>query len=327
MRILFFTDTHLRSVTPQNRTDNLPRALISKLEEVIKLAEEWSVDLLLHGGDLFDVPNPGLAQAGEYLAVLKRLTCPLYIVPGNHDLYGGNLLTLPRTLLGLLSRLGYLHLLLPESPIYVDDQGVRYCLSGQGYHYDIDHEPKGKSYNIVRQDADCFIHVVHGMLLERGGFPGEHTLIEELTSPADITLCGHYHLGFGVVERQGSLFVNPGALVRLTNHPMEINRRPSVALLHTDNGLKCDIIPLSSASPGTEVLSREAAELYLSRQRQLEIFSSEIKAAADMKKVNVERVLEDLLQENNDLAPEVKSEARLRLSRAEEYFAQRGGAR
>jgi len=165
MRILFFTDTHLRAATPQNRTDNLPQALISKLEEVVKLAKEWSVDLVLHGGDLFDVPNPGLAQAGEYLAILKSLSCPLYIVPGNHDLYGGNLLTLPRTLLGLLSRLGYLRLLLPETPLYIEEQGIRYCLSGQGYHYDIDRSPKGKSYNIQRQNADCFIHVVHGIMM------------------------------------------------------------------------------------------------------------------------------------------------------------------
>ncbi|MGE5379587.1 MAG: metallophosphoesterase family protein [Methylocystaceae bacterium] len=327
MRILFFTDTHLRSVTPQNRTDNLPQALAAKLEEVVKLARDWSADLILHGGDLFDVPNPGLAQAGEYLSILKQITCPLYIVPGNHDLYGGNLSTLPRTLLGLLTRLGYLQLLLPENPLIIEERGVRYCLTGQGYHYDIDRSPKGRGYNIERRNADCFIHVVHGMLLEKGGFPGEHTLIDEIEHPADITLSGHYHLGFGVVERQGHLFVNPGALVRLTNHPVEMNRQPAVALINTADGLNCEIRPLASACPGAEVLSREATELHLSRQRQLEIFSSEIKAAADMKKVNVEKVLEDLLIENNDLSSEVKAEARRRLGQAQEFFAQRGSAR
>jgi len=137
----------------------------------------------------------------------------------------------------------------------------------------------------------------------------------------------YYNIGFWVAERQGRLFVNPGALVRLTNHPVEINRQPAVALLDTSSGIQCEIRPLTSAYPGSEVLSREAVDLHLSRQRQLEIFSSEIRAAADMKKVNVEKVLEDLLQENSELIPEVKNEARLRLARAQEYFAQRGGVR
>ena len=47
----------------------------------------------------------------------------------------------------------------------------------------------------------------------------EHTKISEICNKinADIVLTGHEHVGFGVVRRNGKLFVNPGALTRTTS--------------------------------------------------------------------------------------------------------------
>ena len=57
MRILFFTDTHIRGTNPQNRKDNFPETLYLKMEEVFDIAKKNNVDILLHGGDIFDRPD------------------------------------------------------------------------------------------------------------------------------------------------------------------------------------------------------------------------------------------------------------------------------
>lgn len=40
MRILFFTDTHIRGTNPQNRKDNFVETLFRKLEEVFDIAKK-----------------------------------------------------------------------------------------------------------------------------------------------------------------------------------------------------------------------------------------------------------------------------------------------
>lgn len=57
MKILYMTDTHIRGTSPRSRTDDFQQAIREKIEEVIDIAERERVDLVLHGGDLFDRPN------------------------------------------------------------------------------------------------------------------------------------------------------------------------------------------------------------------------------------------------------------------------------
>ena len=57
------------------------------------------------------------------------------------------------------------------------------------------------------------------------------------------------------------LFINPGALCRLSAHVAEIERPVQVALLTVENGqAAAELIPLKSARPGREILSREHIE-------------------------------------------------------------------
>ncbi|NLH28005.1 MAG: serine/threonine protein phosphatase, partial [Syntrophomonadaceae bacterium] len=44
MRLLYFTDDHKRGTSPENRKDNFPQTLLTKLNEVVKIAKEQEVD-------------------------------------------------------------------------------------------------------------------------------------------------------------------------------------------------------------------------------------------------------------------------------------------
>ncbi|MGO0123062.1 metallophosphoesterase family protein [Desulfothermobacter acidiphilus] len=282
MRFLFLTDTHLRGVSPANRKDDFVDTLKRKLQEVVRLAQELEVTAVLHGGDFFDSPLPGLGVMGEYLSILTRLRVPLLVVPGNHDLHGQNPATLSRTLLGFLGRCGAVRLL-SSSPIYFEEGGVRVKVTGAPYHFAID-EGDRADYVVRKDDCDVALHVCHGALIDRPQGPVmKYTLVDEIASrtEADYTLCGHYHLGYPDVCREGKWFINPGALVRLSASPAEFHRMPQVILLEVEGSLWHERLPLRSARPGAEVLDRQAIEEAAFRARKREEFLVQLRALGD----------------------------------------------
>lgn len=326
MKLLFLTDTHIRGNTPENRLDNLGDTLKIKLNEVVEIADKYEVDYILHGGDFFDVASPSLAVTGEFLEIFKKFKVPIYAISGNHDLFGANLQTLPRTLLGFIARLGFINLLMPGEKVYLNKHNVTLQLTGQPYHYDIDIRPRELDYHVIKENADIAIHMVHGMLANQEEFPGNHTLVADiLETKADITLSGHNHLGFGQLEIEGKHFINPGALIRLTNHKREIERKVGVTLINLEGkNIKCETIYLNSAPKGDEVLDRSKIEAKASLDLKLERFTQEIKQASDMEKMNVKAIINEVVN-NLQGSQELRDEALKRIALVEEKFVSKGG--
>ncbi len=322
MRLLFFTDDHKRGTTPANRKDNFPATLAAKLREVVAIAREREVDYILHGGDFYDVPAPAISVCGEFLAIYQQFPAPVYIIAGNHDLFGNNEETLPRTMLGLAARLGIVRMLGRE-PVYLEKNGLRLQLTGQGYHFEMDRRDPQEDYVVTKKDCDYAIHMVHGMLLDRATFPGLfYTLVEQIwETGADFTLAGHNHLGFPDVERDGRRFLNPGALARLSNHPLEM-RRP-VQVIYIDLGGSrptYEKIGLKSALPGEDVLDRSRQEEASFREERLAGYLAEIMAAGSYLRADV-RLLVEQIAGNERLEPRIRAEALRRVGLAEEALA------
>ncbi|MGI5921802.1 MAG: metallophosphoesterase family protein [Syntrophomonadaceae bacterium] len=326
MRFLFLTDTHIRGSNPQNRTDNLPESLRDKLVEVMEIASRYQVDYILHGGDFFDTPSPSLAVTADFLALFSACRIPVYTIPGNHDLFGANQNSLPRTLLGFLARLGFIKLLEAGRPVYLDKHNCRVQISGQPYHYDMDRRDPELDYTIKKNGADMAIHLVHGMLVNEKSFPGDQTQIDQiLDTQAEITLCGHNHLGFGIIEKNGKSFINPGALVRLSNHRSEITRPVQVVLINLDgNQIESTLLPLKTARPGQEVLDRSKVEERNALQMKIDMFAQEIKQVANMEQMNVKNIIDEVVQSLGE-SPQIRQEALDRIARVEESLRYKGG--
>ncbi|HCA08006.1 exonuclease subunit SbcD [Chryseobacterium sp.] len=86
MKILHTADWHLGK-----RLDRFSRLeeQVSAMEEIISIADEESVDLILVAGDLFDNFTPGVEAAELFYKTLKRLSNngkrPVIAISGNHD--------------------------------------------------------------------------------------------------------------------------------------------------------------------------------------------------------------------------------------------------
>lgn len=295
MKILYFTDTHIRGNTPKNRKDIFIDTLERKFREIVKISYDLDVDYIIHGGDLFDRPDISISIVSRFAEILSEFRVPIYMISGNHDIYGHNPETINRTMLGLLSVLGLINIINNEK-IVLEKDNVRVELSGQPYIYDID-LPENRNYYILEKknkSIDYSIHIVHGMLLDKPFIEGiPYTLVDHIKeTAADITLSGHYHRGFKTIKTgEGKYFINPGSLVRITNSLQEIERRPKIVLLDINEDIRVENIYLKSALLGSEVLDRKQIENSAFKNERMLQFKETINETMNFEKMDINEVL------------------------------------
>ncbi|MDO5713482.1 MAG: metallophosphoesterase [Tissierellia bacterium] len=318
MKFLYFTDSHIRGTAPKSRKDDFFQTVLNKTREIFRIAKERDVDYMLHGGDLFDRPDISIAVVGEFAKVLMEMPCPLYIVSGNHDIYGHNPKTLSRTMLGFLSNLGFLELLNDKTTI-LSKGDTKVQITCAPYQFDMDKDPENKPYIVKSVDESCdfAIHICHGFLIDQPMHHGiPHTLISDIIdTKADITLSGHLHHGFKTQYINGKYFINPGAIVRISNSLREIKRRPKVLLLECNKGADIVIeeIYLKSAKPADEVLDRTEIEQHQFKKSKLHDFKEIVDSSGDFHKTDVFALLNEISDHEN--VPEnVKEEAFQRIT-------------
>lgn len=317
MKFLFFTDTHIRNTNPQGRKDNFLETVLKKLEEIINIARQNNVNAVIHGGDLFDRPDTPPSLVREVVIRLKKLDVPLYMVAGNHDMYGQNPATIKRTMLGLLDSINIINLINPGHKIFFKKNDITVRLTGTHFFYNLDKEDK-EGYRVKKEDCDVAIHIVHGMLMDKPYFKTSFftTIDEIINTEADITLSGHYHTGFGVKQINGKYFVNPGSVVRIDSSLVEISRMPKVTLIEIENDIKIENIVLKTALPGQDVLDRSKLEEMEFKEKKLSDFIQGINSTFSFKSYDFTTILNEISKKDN-LKKEIVEEALKKIEQAQ----------
>ena len=315
MKLLYLTDTHIRGSNPKNRTDDFIKTLENKFIEIANLVKEKDIDFVIHGGDLFDRPDISISVVSRFAGILRLIEKPIFIVSGNHDIFGHNPDTIDRTMLGLLKSFDFLQVIGKDNPILVKKDGITVQLSGAPYYYDIDSSPQSYILEKVDEKADYSINIVHGMLLDKPFIKGiPYTLIDDIMdTKADITLSGHYHAGFNTIIRDNKYFINPGSLVRVTNSLKEMERKPKVVLIELSDKICIDEIYLRSALPGSEVLDRTELENGVFRSERIVEFKQSIDAALDFEKLDINDLITEVALSGN-VPKKIREEALRRIA-------------
>lgn len=325
-KIIITGDWHFKGVNPKARLDNFQQSLTRKIYEVYDLARQYDAEAIIVPGDITDSPNTAWGTIAELGYILQQAPCKVLAIHGNHDIWAGNAGSKHRTPFGMLAKLGLIYDLNEEH------FGTDECfVTGQGFTVDTDTVNGSWQYDLpeytksMTLDGRISVNVVHSMLLKNPpGFDMRHTLIKEVKTSADVIIAGHEHLGFGIIHREdGVLFINPGALCRLSAHPGEIERQVQVALLTINDGqAKAELIPLKSALPGHEVLSREHLEQEAEREERLDKFLSLLAQEGESRFLEVRDIVEDIAT-REQLSSKVKADALERIAKARETLGVR----
>lgn len=324
-------DVHWRGVSPRSRLDSIQEALTAKLREVFQLAKDHGALAILQPGDLTDSPGISLSTLGDLFELIDEAPCPILTIAGNHDIYAANTGSLARTPLGLLQRADYVTNVASEPFDFssrIDNVPVDIIITGHGYDTETDVDKMQYSNpGPMPNTSDCgsyySIHLAHGMLLERApGHDMRHTLLSDiplLPNPPHVLICGHDHAGFGFKKMGKTLCINPGALCRLSASANEMERPVQVALLEVfGNGeTQAKMIPLKSAKPGYEVLSRERLDAERMKQAVMQKFLGLLAEEGEARFLETREIIDNIARREKLPGPVVK-EALGRLARARE---------
>lgn len=269
MKFVYMTDQHITNKWPQSRLDNYLETILNKVEWVIQFANQEDAYILL-GGDLVDRYTCSPEVVNKIISIFRTANKPIFGIVGNHDVYAQNFHVLDNVILGTVFKSGIVNLLTAD-PIFITEDNMVVQLTGANYIPDM--EKHKELYQPVRcPDSNWSIHIIHSFLIKKHWetLKRQYTLITEVNSSADIILAGHEHQGFGVVEDNGTIFINPGSLGRISSSLTEIARKPCIALIElTPEGRGAQIIEVPCAPDGNDVLSRELIEVEKARKEHL----------------------------------------------------------
>jgi predicted MPP superfamily phosphohydrolase len=211
---MFYTDIHLTGHTPRHRIDDYPKTLNLKLHEVYAVAKAESCEFVAFGGDFFDTHRifnyDVISEAMEAVGSSPLVT---YAVIGEHDLYGHNPHTFPKSTLAFFTR-HCRNMRILNEPISVN--GVMLHPKHEWQSMD---EVIGASVDKTKLN----ILICHELLSDKTAM-FEVVLTSSLNSPYDLTVSGDLHHGFAAHEVNGAWYCNPGSLARKAIN--EIDRFP-----------------------------------------------------------------------------------------------------
>lgn len=277
------------------------------LTKILLSGKEISQDVI--SKEIKEIEKISKAMEDDIEKSKVDVSVPLVSVVGNHELFGNNIATLPRTFTGFMSKLGLIRLASKSEPvIFKTPEGITVAITGTHYHLDIDKPENISDYIVEEKLGDIHIHVVHGMLSNKSmGKLIRHTIIDQIAhTKADLTIAGHDHLGFPLTEIDGKYFVNVGAIPRLSNNLKEIDRKPKVMIaeITKDKKLKFEEIYLQTAKRGDLVLSRAKIEAKKAQEGKIEEYKKAV-AEAGVKRFTDINELVVSIGENKKLPKEL----------------------
>lgn len=205
MKILFFADMHLRSISdrPRWRKDDHYVAQFRELYEISEIARDNGVNVIVSLGDFFDHTRVSHQLVTDVLKWTQQLPCYTTSIVGNHDVTG-YVTTDRNNGLGVLFESGAIHqlkeLVLDDAKVII--KGIDAFIDPRRGDYMFDE--KYKDYKKIIASHNFIIpHAV----------PFDAVLPKDVKTNASMIVLGHYHQAF--LHNEGeTLFINPGSISR-----------------------------------------------------------------------------------------------------------------
>lgn len=291
MKALLVGDLHLSDRAPSSCTESYCDDILSLLAETVELAASRSVDVTVWAGDTFHHKQPGRTShrlVQRAIDVVASYPCPLYIVPGNHDMQNDRFDSLYETQpLGVLFHAGarLLDGWMEDAPIFgvpwlqeFNDTSVTHALAA--YLDRVLSYFGGVSETLVVAHAPLY---PPGTELPFEFYPaanwayamaGDSSVMEE-GAVYGSCFYGHVHDRHGIYEVGGVRFANFGAITRGSLHESELTRTVAVSIWDSETG-EFEEIPLKTQKHSSQVFRIVEKAVAKEAQAQLDTFLASI---------------------------------------------------
>lgn len=287
MKFLLIGDVHLADRPPSSCTDEYLEDLFDLLDQASAVAKKNNCEGIIQAGDWFHIKMP---SRNSYKLVIRSIDwasnapCPVWVVPGNHDLSNDRLASLHEGQpLGAVIRSKSVRMLQGWAeglPIY----GVPWLQDWDNPDESVQEAEVSKA---LAQWQDLYDGSVPALVITHAPFypPGKEPKYEnaEVYYPEKFALhmgrhgsvyYGHIHDPHGTYNVGGVRFCNNGALSRGSLTESHLTRQVGVTLWDSTTG-EFEFIPLD-AKPATQVFRLQEIGEVKTVQAELDSFLASI---------------------------------------------------
>lgn len=312
MKLLFIGDVHIADSPPSRRKESYKEEILTKLLEIVQIANSSNVDYVLFAGDIFHHKEPRKVShrlVQEVINVFSEFDTKVLILVGNHDITHGQLSSLQKQPLGVVGSTPGVELL-EWNAVDLGDGVFLHPIPGvhgvDSSVYKIK-KPKNSKKNIIVAHQS----IVPDKSLEKSilqTLPHIHNSydVAKITD-ADLILYGHQHRQDGIYTRGEKIFINMGAICRGNMTGEEQSRHPTITLIEVTDKISYEPIKLKNVKPVEEVFYVE--EYYEEKAHRADIDEAikRLKSTA-VKEFSLESVISDI-SNRSDVESQVKDKA------------------
>jgi DNA repair exonuclease SbcCD nuclease subunit len=291
VKVLLIGDVHLADRPPSSCTETYLEDLFNLMDQASEVAKQYGCSAIIQAGDWFHIKMP---SRNSHKLVIRsidwasKVPCPVFVVPGNHDLSNDRLESLNEGQpLGAVIRSKAVKILdgwaedfsIAAMPVY----GVPWI---QDWDASEDIADKAVSdalefYRVDSENSIPFLVVTHAPFYPPGKEPKYENA--EVYPPEKFALhmgghgnvyYGHIHDPHGVYTVGGVRFANYGALSRGSLTESNLTRQVGVTVWDSITG-EFEFVPLD-ARPASEVFRLQEIGEVKSAQSELDEFLASV---------------------------------------------------
>ena len=244
MKILLTADWHIRGDRPRCRIDeDWIESQRQDIQAVVDIARREKVDETWVLGDLFHQPRAATEAVNMVLVGLKDLreACPVYILPGNHDLPYHDYGNLEQSSLGIVLKS------FPELRTRQEPSGLILAAAPFGLDPVDPHADVWATHQLTFESAETKPPMAGGKIAQ--------DLLDEAPG-VQVVVTGDYHRGYVYTGADGRRVITPGCL-NIQAADMD-DYKPRVYIWDTATAhVTPHYIPLNSAAVVTDYLAAE----------------------------------------------------------------------
>lgn len=246
MKILLTADWHIRGDRPRCRIDeDWIESQRQDIQAVVDIARREKVDEAWVLGDLFHQPRAATEAVNMVLVGLKDLreVCPVYILPGNHDLPYHDYGNLEQSSLGIVLKS------FPELQTREDPSGLTLAAAPFGLDPVDPHSDVWATHQLTFENDETKPPMAGGKIAQ--------DLLDEAPN-VRVVVTGDYHRGYVYTGADGRRVITPGCL-NIQAADMD-DYKPHVYIWDTaTDQVDAHYLPINSVAIVTDYLAAEKA--------------------------------------------------------------------